>query len=99
MEPIIARDRWGHEHDVPHGTRTAYNRHGCRCDDCRLAQVVYMREYRGNEERKIAQHGTRSKYVSGCRCDECRRANTEYSKVWQRLRRMGISMRADWEID
>lgn len=96
-EPIIARDQWGHEHEVPHGTRTAYNRHGCRCDACRLAQTVYMREHRGGGERRIAQHGTRAKYVSGCRCEECSTANREYQSVYMRLWRKGISMKADWE--
>lgn len=97
-EPIIARDRWGHEHEVPHGTATAYNRHKCRCEDCRAAWSEVMRQYRNGGSRSKAQHGTRSKYTSGCRCDECKRANTEYSKTYQKLKRQGISMTPDWEV-
>lgn len=32
--------------DLKHGTATAYNRHGCRCDDCRAAMSEYRREQR-----------------------------------------------------
>lgn len=96
-EQIIARDQWGHEHEVPHGTRTAYIRHKCRCADCTLANTVYMREYRGCEARPVAQHGTRSKYTAGCRCEPCTRANREYQRVYMKLRRQGISLTADWE--
>lgn len=29
-----------------HGTRNGYNRHGCRCTECRHAQADYVRDYR-----------------------------------------------------
>jgi hypothetical protein len=100
MEPIIARDRWGNEHEVAHGTATAYNRHKCRCEDCRAAWAEVMRRYRNSSgTRSKAEHGTRSKYVGGCRCDGCRKANSDYQSERQRLKRQGISMRAEWEID
>lgn len=30
--------------------------------------------------RKVAEHGTRSRYVRGCRCDDCRTANRTYAR-------------------
>lgn len=95
-------------HEVPHGTATAYRRHGCRCSLCKAAQRVAMREWRHakgqgtGKARPEAQHGTRSKYVGsknvpGCRCDDCKAANSEYQRVWQKLNRMGLSLRAEWE--
>jgi len=95
--PITCTDRWGREWNVEHGTRTAYNKYGCRCEHCRLAQTVYMRELRGNQPRRVAQHGTRSKYTGGCRCSPCKKANNEYQKAWAYLHRRGLSFRAEWE--
>jgi integrase len=31
---------------VVHGTRTAYDRHGCRCEPCRAASSEHMKKYR-----------------------------------------------------
>jgi hypothetical protein len=33
--------------------------------------------------RRIAEHGSRSKYNDGCRCDECREANRWYKAAKQ----------------
>lgn len=30
---------------MKHGTRQAYSKHRCRCDECRHAQLTYYREY------------------------------------------------------
>ena len=109
--PIVVR--WGNsdvaEHVVPHGTMSAYKRHSCRCVHCTLANTVYERERRGLKARVEGYevpHGTRSRYVgwrsrntsrAGCRCDECTVANREYQRVYMRLWRQGITLKADWE--
>ena len=33
-----------------HGTSYGYRTHGCRCDLCREAQKLYMREYRASKK-------------------------------------------------
>lgn len=33
-----------------HGTRNGYTNYGCRCDDCKVAQAAYMKEYRSRPE-------------------------------------------------
>ncbi len=89
-----------HEGNTPPGVR-AY-REGCRCDECREANTVLMRQYRqskglpGKPRRKSA-HGNRSKYVAGCRCEKCSKANREYQREWMRNHRDqfgdGLSLR------
>jgi hypothetical protein len=35
--------------EIPHGTCSAYARHGCRCDICRTAEVKRQREWRARK--------------------------------------------------
>lgn len=70
-----------------HGTRRGY-RVGCRCNDCREAQVRGLRELRARRmaRRQLVDgflvavdartHGTVNTYREwGCRCRPCRQAN------------------------
>lgn len=68
-----------------HGSPAMYQRHGCRCDQCRTAhnrRKYQMRRYRGlrlQQDPTLAPHGSASTYTNwGCRCDECRAAWSAY---------------------
>lgn len=79
-----------------HGTRTRYVA-GCRCDECREANRIYVAdrrrrrggaaaEYASRKARGLAaddpRHGTRLGYNGwGCRCQPCRAANAEYQRA------------------
>lgn len=58
-----------------HGTSTAYDRCGCRCEVCRGWQAHRVRR---NRKARLAAgrltHGTRSAYDAGCRCPACKDA-------------------------
>lgn len=61
---------------APHGTRSAYQHDGCRCDDCRRAEAVNQATTRAARAAKGVPpempHGL-STYVNwGCRCEVCR---------------------------
>lgn len=64
----------------PHGTRTGYVNHGCRCEHCREADRRYKQESRARHKEKglppgDARHGTTNGYSNyGCRCTDCREA-------------------------
>lgn len=49
---------------IPHGTRSGYCNHGCRCDDCREAHRIYAKEYRSRPE---ARHYARNEPKSRAR--------------------------------
>jgi hypothetical protein len=66
------------EHATSHGTVTMYVSHKCRCEKCKDA----IRRYRGHEEFKPAQHGSRTMYRNGCRCDSCTNAQSIYAKSY-----------------
>lgn len=78
-----------------HGTAYRY-RQGCRCGECRHAQVAYRRTWkmrtgragkiRGEYSKAVC--GTSSMYRNGCRCVDCKRAHAEVA----RLARMGLSL-------
>jgi hypothetical protein len=57
---------------VIHGTLTGYQRHGCRCQQCREANTAYMREgrYAGYRRDLCACGG--EKYARAKRCWACR---------------------------
>lgn len=64
---------------MKHGTRSAYNHHGCRCEPCCAAERAYKQDrsarLRGTTPPK---HGSADSYnVYGCRCPSCRRAKLE----------------------
>lgn len=63
---------------VNHGTRRAYDAHGCRCAACTTACNSRQRELRTRrgaeqpEDNPLLAHGTKSTYVNHrCRCPEC----------------------------
>jgi len=35
---------------------------------------------------RVAEHGSRSKYVMGCRCEPCKKANRDYQRDWMWIR-------------
>ena len=39
------------------------------------ADLREVARWLGRPARKVAQHGTRARYVAGCRCPDCTRAN------------------------
>lgn len=70
-----------------HGTRYAWMKIRCRCDECLAAKRswndarnmnrrVKSRGTRGEYGRQ-AEHGERLRYVRGCRCELCRAANAK----------------------
>lgn len=61
-----------------HGTRSCYSI-GCRCDDCREANRVYMAECRHSG--KPPTHGLSGYKNYGCRCRICTAANTTYCRA------------------
>ena len=66
-----------------HGTRVAYDWHGCRCEKCRAAWATYQREVRAARAELVAGRtdladGTISTYRNhGCRCQACTEAQRE----------------------
>lgn len=40
--------------DAPHGTANGYNNYGCRCEWCRQAWSVYLREWRRERKAKAS---------------------------------------------
>jgi hypothetical protein len=77
--------------DFAHGTYAGYNRHRCRCADCRTANTEYTRSARARLNRvptKQIPHGTRNGYVNyGCRCIPCRQADRAYLREYRARRR------------
>ena len=71
--------------DPRHGTTNGYVNLGCRCERCRTAWRVYIRERRrariAGEAGEPKVHGTPSNYTNWrCRCDKCSQAWNEYNK-------------------
>jgi hypothetical protein len=68
------RPRW------EHGTLAGYNRHRCRCDECRTAWTEHQRSRRAVYRQRLeagadVPHGRASTYGNwGCRSDPCRKA-------------------------
>lgn len=62
---------------IVHG-RAGYDRHGCRCIDCRTANTEHVRAVRAARRARLDQapddtaHGTQGAYDAGCRCVTCR---------------------------
>ena len=58
-----------------HGERKSYS-NGCRCDLCREANTIKMKEDRSNRfEKGTFEHGTMVGYLNAdCRCDDCKMA-------------------------
>lgn len=76
---------------VKHGTLYQYGR-GCRCDECRMRQSEYKRQWRAETGQtksirnpyKKAVCGTVSMYkYHGCRCSECRAANAAANRKFR----------------
>lgn len=65
---------------LEHGTRYAYVRHGCRCEECGAANRDYQREHRAKPVAIPPHvHGRPNTYSRlGCRCRPCQRAATAY---------------------
>ena len=68
---------------IPHGTCIGYQRHKCRCDDCKAASSEYGRKLRDAARQRDPStfpHGTSTGYnYFKCRCDECKAYQLEYS--------------------
>lgn len=87
--------------DQRHGTMNGYVNLGCRCSDCRAANVARLLRVRLERAERLAaddpRHGLASTYYNhSCRCDPCRSAATEASRrvPSTRLRRLEQAMRA-----
>lgn len=51
---------------------------------CQVLCGKCHRKKTGGENRRVPDHGVRSRYVShGCRCDLCREAAAEYMRRWR----------------
>lgn len=68
---------------LKHGTYTAYLKHGCRCDECKLKMQQKSNKYyksdreffknTGTFKTQKVQHGSYTSYKKyGCRCAKCR---------------------------
>lgn len=61
---------------IVHG-RTGYDRHGCKCTVCRVANNEHVRAVRAARRARLDQapddpaHGSCGAYDAGCRCPEC----------------------------
>lgn len=78
-----------------HGTRSAYDRRGCRCEQCK-AGVRTIRKAEAAKLRAkshLAPHGSPSAYFNwGCRCDLCKKAGSiENARVAARRKRRQAS--------
>jgi hypothetical protein len=66
---------------IEHGTRYAYVRHKCRCEDCMAANREYQRANRANRPKGVPDHlhGRANTYNRlGCRCEWCTRSASMY---------------------
>lgn len=77
-------------HPIKHGTRHAYSRRGCRCDECTRANTEHSnivnakRRALAKTDPLLVPHGTTSGYRRwGCRCELCTKANTVAVKRWR----------------
>lgn len=75
--------------DINHGTYSAYFRHKCRCDECRLAHNSKVAQNRRDRLARVGSltHGIRSSYDAGCRCTKCQNVRSAKSRLEQELRR------------
>lgn len=89
---------------VIHGRRVSYQRHGCRCLECRLANSAATREWRerqkgaGTRKRRPytpPKHGTTRGYNLGCCCDPCMQANREAKLAGYHLYKDGLTLSSD----
>lgn len=85
---------------VPHGTRAGYEKHRCRCAECRTANAEHVRRVRANRKARLAAspspesdpgHGTQGGYDAGCRCEAC--SLTRRVRHW---RTAGAPKRHEW---
>lgn len=79
-------------HQLQHGTYTAYNNHGCRCQLCRVANTEWGRGARQRRRARMERgevqppHGVETTYFNYmCRCELCRRAHNV--RQLERIRR------------
>jgi hypothetical protein len=74
-----------------HGTASAYNNYGCRCEACRAAATAARRAWvESLRDRKFAEvpHGTASGYRNwGCRCGQCSRVRASEARTQQDRKR------------
>ena len=63
-----------------HGTRACYRR-GCRCSECRAANVAQSAKLRGRE---APRHGVSGYDNYSCRCDVCRAAKQAANAAYRR---------------
>lgn len=72
--------------EVKHGTRNAYLKRACRCDECRAANAEYNRQWRDRRAGGVAPeanaslpHGRLATYNNcNCRCEPCSQAMREH---------------------
>ena len=76
---------------MTHGTISAYNRHCCRCAECRKANArIQRRKMERLASVEPPKHGTANAYINyGCRCAACREDNKIRSRRATLQRAMG----------
>ncbi|MGO8882754.1 MAG: hypothetical protein ACLPUO_01680 [Streptosporangiaceae bacterium] len=76
-----------------HGTASAYNNYGCRCELCRTAASAARRAWAESlQDRPFAEvpHGTASGYRNwGCRCERCSLVRAAEVREEQQRKRAG----------
>lgn len=81
-----------------HGSRSTYNNHGCRCDECRAAHAAYVARRSAERRAELAAgaatlpHGVLSTYNAwGCRCEDCRAAHAARERRYSHQRKAAAS--------
>lgn len=65
-----------------HGTFSAYQTYGCRCETCKSFMRNYDKRYRDRHPNLVPQdhEGSVRFYNYGCRCEPCREARRSYDR-------------------
>lgn len=88
--------------EIPHGTLSGYNHHGCRCAECKKAiaaskRARYKPVERKPRPRKPLDHGAYKYIRDKCRCAVCTEAHREKVKDYRHRAKMGkVEKRGKW---
>lgn len=88
-----SRMNWGHHREPRHGSPSAYEYHGCRCDLCVTNETKRNhRMAQARHSKNPPQHGTANAYTNyACRCDPCRAAGAVHNKLAAAKRKARIA--------
>lgn len=72
----------------PHGTYKRYDKHGCKCTECRRANAKYHEQLRYRRSSrplpKGIKHNRSTYYNYGCGCDICMEDARRYLREYRR---------------